>query len=72
MTTKDLIFVANILLDCEEMARAGMHPILKYIKDRCKEYKIEECQGLIIDIIKKCTPVYVIGDVEQTFESDSA
>jgi hypothetical protein len=72
MTTKELIFAANILLDCEEMTRAGMHPLLKYIEDRCKEYHIEPLQSHIIAMVGLCTPVYTLGTVSQEYNEPTS
>ena len=69
MTTKDLIFAANILLDVEEMHRDGSNPSLDYIKRKCIEFKIPEAELDLIKLVSRCTPVYTIGTVNYDFDS---
>jgi len=69
MTTKDLIFAANILLDVEEMHRDGSTPSLDYVKRKCKEFKIPEAEADLIKLVSRCTPVYNIGTVNYDFDS---
>jgi len=69
MTTKDLIFAANILLDVEEMHRDGSTPSLEYITKKCREFKITEAEADLIKLVSRCTPVYNIGTVNYDFDS---
>jgi hypothetical protein len=69
MTTKDLIFAANILLDVEEMHRDGGKPSLEYIKRKCAEFKIPEAESDLIKLASRCTPVYNVGSVNYDFDS---
>lgn len=71
MTTKDLIFVANILLDCEEKLRDDNRPLLEFIRERCAFYKVPEVEDHIVRIVNKCTLVYNIGTVDREFTSIS-
>jgi len=71
MTFKDLIFAANILLDCEEMNREGEAPVLDHIKQQCARFKITEAQDELIKIVGKCQPVYNIGRVAYDFENET-
>ena len=71
MTTKDLIFVANILLDCEEKLRDGNQPLLAFIRERCAFYKVPEAEDHVVRIVNMCVPVYNIGTVNQEFVSIS-
>jgi hypothetical protein len=70
MITKDLIFVANILLDCEEMSKDGMAPMLTHIREKCRDYKIPEMADDIIKIVSRCGPVYSIGSVDYDFSEE--
>lgn len=71
MTTKDLIFAANILLDCEEMSRDNAVPLLDYIRDKCKQYNIPEVTDDLIKIVTRCGPVYNTGTVTYDFNAES-
>jgi hypothetical protein len=70
MTTKDLIFAANILLDYEEMTREGDAPVLDHIHTQCAKFKITEVQDELIKIVSKCMPVYNVGRVSYDFENE--
>lgn len=72
MTTKDLIFVANLILDCEEKLHEGHQPILEYVRDRCRFYRIPEVEDYVLKIIGLCAPVYNIGTVTQDYVADSS
>ncbi len=63
MTSKDLILVANILLDCEEQLRDGNKPLLGFIQAQCKQYKVSEAQEDIIKLVTRVSTVYNIGSV---------
>jgi len=63
MTSKDLIHVANILLDCEEMDEA-----LGHIQKQCRRFKLKEVEQDIINIVKKCKTVYTTGSVTYDFD----
>ena len=71
MTTKDLVFVANLILDCEEKLHDGHQPILDYIRERCAFYKVPEVEDHVVRIVNMCIPVYNIGTVKQEFVSIS-
>jgi hypothetical protein len=63
MTSKDLIHVANILLDCEEMDET-----LGHIQKQCRRFGLKDVQQDIINIVKKCKTVYTIGSVTYDFD----
>ena len=63
MTSKDLIHVANILLDCEEMDEA-----LGHIQKQCRRFKLKEVEQDIINIVKKCKTVYTTGSVTYDYD----
>jgi hypothetical protein len=63
MTSKDLIHVANILLDCEEMDET-----LGHIQKQCRRFGLKEVQQDIISIVKKCKTVYTIGTVTYDYD----
>lgn len=58
----DLIFAANILLDCDEMIKAG-EPVLDHIKSQCRKHGIQQYQDDLIKIVSRVTHVYNIGKV---------
>lgn len=47
-----LTFIANILLDCEELKEKGV-PLREYIKERCRRFGISESQDDIIRIVER-------------------
>ena len=67
MTTKDLVFVANIILDCEERLRDKNEPLLDFIQEQCRKYKVTEVQDLIIAIAGRVTHIYTIGTVSMDY-----
>lgn len=62
----DLIIVANIILDCDEMIKAS-EPVLDYIKQQCRKHGIQHHQDDIIKIASRVTPVYNIGKVKMDY-----
>jgi len=68
MTSKDLIHIANILLDCEEMSD---EPVLDHIKRQCSRFRLSEVQQDIIKIVDKCRIVHNVGSVTYDFSEDT-
>ena len=63
MTSKDLIHVANILLDCEEMDET-----LGHIQKQCRRFGLKEVQQDIISIVNKCKIAYTTGTVTYDYD----
>lgn len=68
MTSKDLIHIANILLDCEEMGDA---PVIDHINKQCKRFGLTEVKDDIIKIVDRCRIVHNIGSVTYDFSEDT-
>jgi len=65
MTSKDLIHIANILLDCEEI---GDGPTLGHIQKQCRRFGLKDVQQDIINIVNKCKIVYTTGSVTYDYD----
>ncbi len=63
MASRDLVFIANILLDCDEMSDKGVH-LFNYIQDKCHKYGIPEAQNEIIQIVSRYHMVTSRGEVK--------
>jgi len=62
----DLIIVANIILDCDEMIKAG-EPVLDHIKSQCRKHGIMKFQDDILNIVNKTAIVHNVGSVNMDY-----
>ena len=67
MITKDLIHIANILLDCEEMSGEGREAVKKHVNSQCKRFRVTEAENDILKIIDRCHPGYNVGATDYDF-----
>ena len=66
----ELVFAANILLDCDEMIKEGL-PVLDYIKAQCHKHGIQKHQDDLLKVVSRVSAVYNIGKVSMDYGEEN-